>query len=84
RGKYNSVSMLAGEKIKFSAWLFWHYRYSRLRMEISLAKNDLLLFPGLTRLFCGLSCYFFSLLKLIGRLPDAAVFFKGMKDDYFR
>ncbi|WP_236907261.1 hypothetical protein, partial [Cronobacter sakazakii] len=55
-----------------------------IHIEICLAKNDLLPFPGLTRIFCGLSCYFFSLLKLFGRLPDAAIFFKGMKDDYFR
>ncbi|MDT3630221.1 hypothetical protein ROL61_06865 [Cronobacter sakazakii] len=59
RGKYNSVSMLAGEKIKFSAWLFWHYRYSRLRMEISLTKNDLLPFPGLTRIFAAYPVIFF-------------------------
>ncbi|EGT4280578.1 hypothetical protein DOX53_16890 [Cronobacter malonaticus] len=57
-GKYNSVYMLTGEKIKFSAWLFWRYRYGRLRMEISQAKNDLLPFPRLTRFFCGLSCFF--------------------------
>ncbi|AHB69861.1 hypothetical protein P262_02117 [Cronobacter malonaticus] len=50
--------MLTGEKIKFSAWLFWRYRYGRLRMEISQAKNDLLPFPRLTRFFCGLSCFF--------------------------
>jgi len=53
-----------------------------IRIEIILAKNDLLPFPRLTRFFCGLSC-FFPLLKMINRLPDAAIFFKGMKDGYF-
>jgi hypothetical protein len=29
-----------------------------IRIEITLAKNDLLPFPRLTRFFCGLSCFF--------------------------
>ncbi|CBA31999.1 unknown protein [Cronobacter turicensis z3032] len=29
-----------------------------IRIEITLAKNDLLPFPRLTPFFCGLSCFF--------------------------